>query len=188
VLEIVENQKTVLIETSQNDKALIPRGMLAKYSPCLRSKLDDKQINILTGWLASRYNRTALPDNFESRIEKKAEDRIKKALSKALPITALLINLSSWQELDEKTNYVVTIKAIFKSEADNSSVRKDMDTRLNEVCNALESCKGITVNKADTEVIPDNEARIILLRSFKKWHYDSISLKDQDTHAAPLKT
>jgi hypothetical protein len=83
------------------NKIKIPKSLLASYVPNSDFYLNVENKNILQRWLASRYRRSAFPDEFESRLKNTGlADKIAKAVrSCAESITAIFFDVDEGNEI-----------------------------------------------------------------------------------------
>ena len=72
----------LLAEFVATDKQRIKKEILSDHLPCAENRLTPENYSIYQYWLASRYRRSAFPDEFERRL--KYETRLDKKIVKAL--------------------------------------------------------------------------------------------------------
>lgn len=89
-------------EFNANAKKLIPKSELVDYYPRNTSRLSPSNLATFQRWLASRYRRSAFPDEFERRLK---ENRLTERLAKAVKphgsyITAILFDVDEGKELN----------------------------------------------------------------------------------------
>jgi len=161
-----------------HEKTRLHRKILLEGSPG-NAQLDSVTIDLLTRWTAKRYTRAAFPDAFNERC-RHAASRIRSRLQeKGDLITAIFLQLNSYEELSATQSYQVIIWATALPEtcenAEKEQVAISLITMLEK---QLNSCDGVEVEEAYLE----SEAKISLhdLRSLRRWDYDSLSYRNEN--------
>lgn len=165
-----------LMEVSVHDRCRIPRELLADQPPDTETSLQPDDVSCLIRWLARRYDRSALPDTFNKRLQP-CQVKIKKLLGKASAvIQQLLIAIDPWEELPEGTNYNATVLGTIRADdyQDTSKIRTAEETllQLEEVVSAV---GGIDIR---VEVRSESDVSLHTVRSFQLWDFESLSFSE----------
>lgn len=131
-------------------------------------------------WLGSRYDRPALPDAFNNRLEQHHARREIRAI--LLPAEdcfgSVYLSIDPFdEELPAEINYTIRVVLIM-SEIDAYSEEKvpraqEARRRLDEF---LRACPGIDVQSI--EIISDHEFTLADLNLYRPWDYTDLSLTD----------
>lgn len=119
-----EGDATLLAEFVITAKRGIQKEILANFKPTIEHRLSLSCKATLQRWLASRYRRSAFPDEFERRLlrETKLAERITKAIKPhGDMITAVLFDVDEGQELvriGADDVYVLDITLLHSVESD----------------------------------------------------------------------
>jgi hypothetical protein len=148
----------------------VDRSVLARSGP--DGALDGEAIRVLAGWLASRYNRTALPDAFNERVLP-AVVVVRKELKKNPPLASLFVSLDTEEELAEGRSYHVTVIAsmLVGDHGDIATVQKAL-LRIEAV---LAGCAGIEVETVD--FLPEDAITLYDMRRLRVWDFNYISYR-----------
>jgi|ERR1043166_628983 hypothetical protein len=171
--------KRCLIEAIIHDRCRIPRELLACAPPSNEALLQPDQLSGLVRWLARRYERTAMPDEFDRRLQP-CRAEIKKLLGKAAAvIQQLLIYLDSWEELPEGTSYTAivlgTMRADDYKETDKIRAVEGTLLQLEQIVNEV---GGIDIR---VEVRSETDVSLHDLRYFYPWDFESLSFSDRQS-------
>lgn len=164
----------------------IPRQLLNELNPDPHRKLEDKVITTLAHWLAMRYFRAALPDNFEARLRRNgAREGIRKTLKAVTgDVEAIYIGLAPYAEIADDQPYSVVIFAVMEVEHFQNVERKKRSAEaLEALVTALSNCDGIDV--ADYELIPENEMTLDDVKDLVLWNFDDLSYAANSAVQAP---
>jgi hypothetical protein len=174
----------VVYELSMLDRCTIAREHLADVDPT--GQISELHLQTLRRWLSNRYARAAFPDTFNERFRHAggAVTRLLKRNGTNLSGIYLLID---GRELPDGESYdVVLVATMLEDEFNDGSLRSTCAEVLGRVAAAVDECPGISV----IEFMLKSERDVSLsdLRELRRWDYDSLSLRDDDSQLPPEDT
>src|SRR6266571_876072 len=173
-------------EAHIRDRFSVTRSLLATHRPDQTRELPDEDVQDLISWILARYERTAFPDEFNVRIRAITEQKIKPILKKLPKLRALYVALSSWDELKAGETYKISLLATVRVEDfEDSSTKAAIEKGVGQICAALSTCDGVMLE--DSEVLPENEVTLAMIRNLARWNFDYISLRDPGEHVPPAR-
>jgi hypothetical protein len=156
-------------------RRLIERSLLQRMIPAEDAVVDAEDLRIIVRWLAKRYERAALPDCFNLRLDPVA-GTIRDALridGKAL--SALMIGLRPNAELEDDQPYSVYVVGLCPKELFDDAASHASGLRaVSAVAAAMNRCPGIEVT--DFELISEDEFTLHDLRSVVEYSCEDLSL------------
>jgi hypothetical protein len=162
-----------------HEKVVADRRMLLDRRPA--DQLGDDLVDILKRWMAKRYVRAALPDEFNNRI-RNARTKIKGILQRdGVVITGVYLSLDSEEELSPGETYRLLIYTTVLPETHANGAAFDMATRATaQLHAALNGCKGIEVKESMT--YSEDELTLSDIRDLTLWDdFDYLSTKSGTT-------
>lgn len=170
---------TQLYSVNIHEKSRIDRKLLLEGLPEPSIQLDSVIIELLVRWTAKRYTRAAFPNEFNERC-RPAANRIRDRLqSKGELITAIFLELNSYEELELTQTYEVTIYATARRETCENEREEEIAIALVAMLEKqLNSCDGVEVKEADLR--SEEDISLSDLRHLRRWDYDSLSYRDND--------
>ena len=175
-------------------KRRIEKSDLAAFTPLLSIQLDPNDRTILQRWLASRYRRSAFPDEFDRRLgETGLRDRLDKILkTHGTCISAVFFDLDSGLDVARagpNDTYAVGIYLLYSTEDDPEAAEKtanDAAAAIRKIF--LEKCSGpngvwLYIELVECEVIADRAMTIHQAERLRRWSGDHISLRAGLTHS-----
>lgn len=162
------------------DRHAIPRSVLCRFKP-LSNRLSDDTVRLLVRWVSRKYFRAAFPDNFNRRIDRKTEGKIKKFLSKSAgQLKEIHINVSS-EELREDEVYKIAVLCVGDPEHANETDSHQATLRIGDDLEKLLShCDGIEVTTCDVR-FPNEITLEDVDPPVKRWDFDSITIRQSDS-------
>jgi len=182
-----EGDEPLLAEFVTTNKTCIDKNILADFEPESRTRLLPSNITVFQLWLASRYRRSAFPDEFERRL---SDAKLNAKIAKAVKphgdlITAVFFDVDEGQEVARTTPddvYVLDIYLLHTVEPDFNMA----ETAANNVMAAIENAFKAKLYNAQTgwqyielrhvEVISQHALTYSQSQFLKKWRLDHISL------------
>lgn len=79
-----EGAQPGLVQLDAKDKVILTKSSLTGFEPSRDPRLSPEGLKTLQLWLASRYRRSAFPDEFENRLKQKACGELARKISKLL--------------------------------------------------------------------------------------------------------
>lgn len=165
-LQKVSSTEASWFEVSASARLSVSRRILAGYVPAAEWSLNQGSKQLVGKWAARRYDRSAFPDEFNSRLPK--SKRLTRALeAESTWIEALYIHVSD-DELAPEQPYDVHLRAVMSvvNFADPEK-RAQADRCLQELAGLLDDSPGINVGEA--EVVSESEFTLDDLRWMKRW-------------------
>ncbi len=167
----------VLCDLTNHDRWEVPRKLLSLGAP-EGSLLPTHKPQILGQWLSRRYWRTALPDEFNRRVQP-ALNAIATTLKRSgHDLTSIWLLLET-VELDAATPYEVEVWATATDDKINViRSRVDLQSVVDKVAADMDECDGIEVR--DAQLRSEREVTLQDLDYLKRWdRYDPISLRNE---------
>lgn len=180
------NSSSQLYEISIHDKIPVDRTLLLNSPPDNERTLPKDLIRQICLWISKRYFRSAFPDSFNFRINKKVQKAIQENFKKnSQNITAVYLLVTD-DELLPEVVYEIVVKATMSSETyQDSNLREQSQKMIDILASRLNSCEGIAV--LDSSVVSEAEISIDDLRFLKRWDYDYLSFgADTPDEIAPF--
>jgi len=169
---------TTVIEFYASRLYRVRRNLLKGHEPDITIVLSKDNIKELASWIARRYTRHALPDEFNNRVgtaSKKARDKLKRDLSLFSGIYVFLQD----EELPPDVTYNIDLRGIMKKESyDRQNLRTKAENLLGNIAGTLDNCDGISVE--EVAVRSEDEFTLNDLRSWKRWDFDDLSFRGRD--------
>jgi hypothetical protein len=169
-----------LYGVSIQEKSRIDRKLLLAGAPDAEHQLSSVTVDLLAKWTAKRYTRAAFPNEFNERC-RRATNRIRDRLkTKGYLITGVFLHLHSYEELPPTEDYKVIMRVTALPETCENRQEEEIALSL---CAAIESilndCGGIQV--VDSSLAAETEISLHDLRLLRRWDYDFLSYRDEDT-------
>ncbi len=183
-----EGTEPLLAEFVVTEKHIVAKQALVAFEPDANVRLSPDNLSTLQLWLASRYRRSAFPDEFERRlVESKLAEKITKAVKPhSVMITAVFFDVDEGREVDRAGQddvYTLDIILLHATEPDFFAAEKSVI----EVKASIESAfkkkffdqksgnwKGIELRYVDA--ISEVALTYRQSKLLKKWRLDHISL------------
>ena len=152
----------------------ISRERLAEIDPDNKRFLLENDVRILATWLAERYRRTALPDDFNNLL-RSCEKKLKKVYTRLSPgVSAIYIRLHPNGELESGQRYTADLLlSVPKSQAAHLPAATEGAERLAELLRDA----GVD---ARAVVRQETEISLATVRTMNKLPLDAISLKGEE--------
>lgn len=183
-----ESKIPFLTEFAIVEKCSIRKDALVAFNPKKRLRLSPPNLAIFQLWLASRYRRSAFPDEFEQRlIETKLSEKITKAVRPhGKMITAVFFDVDEGQEVARtgpNDIYVLDIFLLHAIEPDffaAESAAKNAKTAIKQAFTKKlfdsQSHKWQKIELRYIEVVSESGMTYHQSKFLKKWRLDHISL------------
>ncbi len=184
----LESNGPLLAEFSSIDKRSIPKNVLVNYEPESNTRISPTVKATFQMWLASRYRRSAFPDEFENRLkEAKLHEKISKTVKPhGNMITAVFFDLDEGREVartEPDDVYSLDIILLFATEPDFDAAAKAADSAKDAINQAFKAklqdplsgnWKYIELRYID--IISEEALSYRQAKVWKKWSLDYISL------------
>lgn len=162
------------IEIKITERILVPKEYLANLTPDKSIQLEADQLESCINWLTARYNRPALPTEFNNRIANSdPKGRLRKK-AKALneKLSGIYIEISPFDELSEGERYSVNLLGLV-TEINADEIPK-AESSLTAVADIL-----MTANMdVKTAVRSEADITVAQIKRFKRFYFDDLSFKD----------
>jgi len=183
-----QGKEPLLSEFIITAKCGIPKKVLADFSPATGFRLSSADCAAFQLWLASRYRRSAFPDEFENRLK---EANLDKKIAKAIKphgkmITAVFFDVDEGEEVSRtgpNDIYVLDIYLLHITEPDFYAAEAASNKAKVMIENAFkeqlfdkqkESWQSIELRTVD--VMSENAMTYLQSKLLKKWRLDHFSL------------
>lgn len=183
-----ESIEPLLAEFSSTEKRTIPKNVLVNYEPDTNARLSPTVKATFQMWLASRYRRSAFPDEFENRLkEAKLHEKIAKTVKPlGNMITAIFFDVDEGREVartEPDDVYALDIILLHATEPDFDAAAKAAESANAIIGRAFKAkfqdpqsgiWKNIELRYIDAiseEALSYRQAKV-----WKKWSLDYISL------------
>lgn len=179
-----EGDNQQLLETRITDRARIDRRYLAGSSPDLARGLHSENVKRLCRWISGRYVRASFPDAFNERVKRsldKMGDKKGQLFKKGDVLSGIYILVED-EELSNSEEYHVVIWATMKPDDFIQRDKLELGQQLvDHIEAALGSCEGIEIEQAQLK--SEGDVSLDHLRKFKRWDFDSLTLRQEPLHS-----
>jgi hypothetical protein len=187
-LHLEFDNEPLLAEFVITEKHSIPKNVLVDFGPMTNVRLSPPNLSTFQRWLASRYRRSAFPDEFQHRMKKAGlTDKIVKAVKPhGSMITAVFFDVDEGQEVARTGPddvYMLDIILLHATEPDFQAA----EASANEARVAIEhafttklfdtqSGSWKSIELRSVEVISEGAMTYLQSTLLKQWRLDYISL------------
>ena len=136
---VFEGEEPLMAEFVITEKRSISKDFLCRFAPENRFRLSKESLGTFQRWLASRYRRSAFPDEFERRL--KNETKLAEAMRKALKPHGESI-IAVFFDIDEGAQvahcgiddvYVLDVILLYASETDGGKAESAAKTAKEQI-------------------------------------------------------
>jgi len=176
-------------EFEATDKLSIDKISLNKFTPQCNAYLTSEGQATFQIWLASRYRRSAFPDEFERRLtrETKLADKISRMIKPyGEIITGVFFDVDSGEEVTRSgpdDTYVLDITILYTSPPDSSEASEGMAFKLAQAIEKVfkeklfdPANKWQHIELRFCDAISESALTYDIFRQLKRWRLDHISL------------
>jgi len=166
-------------ECNIHDRHRIPRWHLTEHAPDTAMTLDARTLNLLRQWLARRYARVALPDEFNRRVGN-VQKKVMKVLEKVGEDLEEVYLNTAFRELQADEEYMIILIGTMQDEVYEDTVKQAaVEAALAKAAGLLETCPG--VKSVDYEVRARKDVSLSEIDHLRRWDYlDPVSLSTED--------
>lgn len=169
-------------------KFSVPKSELCRFSPRTDAVLDAENRSIFQLWLASRYRRSAFPDEFEQRLkDSKLDAKISRVLKPhGESITGIFFDVDGGDEVKRDgplDTYRLEIYVLYGDAPDPGAAAQIAETIATEIATAFEAKLISTkdgmwqqIELASCEAISEAALSYQSFRQLKRWRLDHLSL------------
>ena len=170
--------KEQYIELLAFEKLQVSKQLLQDLQPDPNRHFSDQHLHAYIAWLAARYSRPALPNQFDRRIaavdKRKKHRKLAKRLNQHL--SGIYVEIQPNCDIPETENYRVNLLGL---------VSPDFDGDVTLLMPDLEQYAGIMA-KANMDVVVqirrEDEVSVATMKRFQRFYYDDLSFR----YGAPL--
>jgi hypothetical protein len=183
-----EGGEPLLAEFVITEKRFVAKTVLANFEPDTRFHLSPTSLNTFQVWLASRYRRSAFPDEFERRMNaSKVSSKISKIIKQlGVMITAVFFDVDEGREIPKTgpdDTYLLDIVLLYAVDPDFHAAETAALKAVEEVKKAFkkklfdaetgywQSIELRYVDAVSEEALTYRQSQFL-----KKWRLDHISL------------
>lgn len=183
-----KNTEALFGEFVATEKVSIPKESLKDFVPVTDVSLAPPDLVIFQQWLASRYRRSAFPDEFERRLQESGLDvKIAKAIRpSSMIIKAVYFYVDEGQDVTHEGPadvYVLDIVLLYASEPDSATaeavttqVAKKIEYAFTSKLLDKESGNWRSIELRYIDAVSDEAMSVRLSEQYKKLRLDYISL------------
>lgn len=185
----VQDDQPLKAEFVATDKRSLSKERLADYRPLNNKGLSPNDLVTFQQWLASRYRRSAFPNEFEKRMDESGlADKIARIVKpSSAMIEAVLFDVDKGQAIEHSgpdDPYILGITLLYTSEPDSASaegialkVKAEIENAFTTKFRDKGSGNWKDIELEYVEVISDNVFSYRQLLTLKKWNLNHISLR-----------
>jgi len=185
---VFEGYSTFFAEFNITNKRIIQKVILSAFEPNIDFKLSLPQKSTFQVWLASRYRRSAFPDEFEHRLKNSG---LAKKIAKIVKqygemITAIFFDVDEGNSVEFSTSnfvYSLSIILVYETELDPNEAERVANEAKIAIELAFrtklfdeESRNWEQIELQYIDVVSDEALSYRQSRLLKKWRLDHISL------------
>lgn len=187
-LEIVCSylQEKPAFRLKQTEKYAIEKTLFNQLTPDQDCFIEESQIHSMARWLASRYQRPAFPSVFNERLveaTKRADRKLDKAAKKISPfISGIFVNILPFSEISDDDIYSVNVLALIP---EGKGIKVDEDA-IKDPVEAIINIMKAAGYEVIYKICFENEVPYSIMRDYKPWSFDHISLCNPNPHECPV--
>ena len=179
----------IWVQLEATRKLGIAKSDLARYRPDASRVLTPATKLILQRWLAARYRRAALPDEFNNRLKSTGlADRIAKIMAKnGAMILAVLFDLDNGMDIIRKNAddpYELTIYLLYSTQVDAVAAAREAESAKPQIEDAFrKACYDAgreqwrQIELIDCIPVSDQALTVAESEKLARWYADHISLR-----------
>lgn len=188
-----EDDTPLSAEFVATEKCRVPKDVLVNYEPNPSKRLSPESLAVFQIWLASRYRRSAFPDDFEQILQdSKLIEKIANAVKKhGEMLTAVFFDVDEGREEKKEPDdvYVLDIYLLHAEEPDYFVAEEAARKAENAICLAFKAklfdkqtgWRGIELR--NIEVYSESTLTFKQSKLLKKWRLDHLSLRAEPQQA-----
>jgi len=181
----------VCLQLLAHEKISIPKAKLLEANitePCITTVLDSVAIRGYVDWLASRYNRPALPSEFDRRFDsvwgKSKRTKASRKLNEV--IKGIYVEIDPFKEILEYETYNVNLLAIITEDVKND---RDTISRVEKLMKEYaDKMEEVNIKVVMTNVVPETGISLARFKRYKRFYMDNLSYKDNHPLPSELST
>lgn len=173
----------LLAEFVVTNKERVSKGLLCDFSPINEYVLAPSELNTFQMWLASRYRRSAFPDEFERRLKAhKLDEKVSAAVKKhGELITAVFFDVDEGMEMKRSGEDDVYTLDIYLLHEDGSAAEfaaTEAKATIIEKFKKLRVTEGMwrDIELRYVETLSEHALSYAHFKLLKKWRLDHVSL------------
>jgi hypothetical protein len=178
----------ILVEFEANAKVTVEKTRLSRFKPRSDLQLASPDLAIFQMWLASRYRRSAFPDEFELRLtkESKLADKIVKAIKPhGELIVGVFFDIDDGEEVEEPgpdDTFKLDITILHAAEPDFMAAHEAALTAARTITAAFQeklfaAGKGWRlIELRSCEAISESSLSYLEFKRMKRWRFEHLSL------------
>lgn len=186
---VFEGDEPLMAEFVITDKCSVPKDALSPFSPEHRFRLSQANLRTFQRWLASRYLRSAFPDEFERRLvhETKLAESIRKAVKPHGEwITAVFFDLDDGEVVTHDgmdDTYVLDVILLYsidlnprESESAAKAAKEEVENAFRRKLLDRSSGKWKWIELRNVDVISEEILSYRASTLLNRWRLDYVSL------------
>jgi hypothetical protein len=178
-----------IIEIVATDKVSVPKEALQNYEPDPGILLSYEELVILQRWLATRYHRSAFPNEFNNRLRDTGVEKILKDVSKkfGVHLRTIFFDVDEGKEVERSgtaDTYSLNVVLLYDTDNDAAVAEANAEEARKLIIKAFEEkcCKNLiweNIELQSCEVMSDQAITYRQALSFKEWRSENVSLKSK---------
>ncbi|MDB4308213.1 hypothetical protein N9985_02920 [Gammaproteobacteria bacterium] len=175
----------LVLELKAHERYSISRDTLTNYTPDGDAELAEREVTTIKNWLASRFVRAALPDEFNERI-RPAWARISTIAKRCREsMSAIYISLDPRVEVETDADYNLAVYGCMtRDDWDNPDLRQTVEEAISDIATVLNGCDGIILQ--DSGVRAESQITLEDIRKYLiRWDFDHLSHRDTPVGTLP---
>lgn len=160
------------------DKTAI--GEIREIKPCKQIIISTQTISQYADWLAARYNRPALPTNFERRLDNawKKDKRAKAASKLSNVILGIYVDIIPDIEITVDERYDVDVLVLITPQAfDDIDLKQNIEGLIDRYVQAMTAAN---FEVGTVNITTESKVSLATFRSYKRILLDNLSYKNDD--------
>lgn len=184
-IKVIDNSQDEIgelyFELRADDKIRIKKNDIEgvkKIQPFTDLRLDGQTVEQYANWLAGRYNRPALPTEFERLLNEQWQKRKReKATEKANDyILGIYVDVSPDRDINEDEPYLVTLLFLITAEVEeNVEIMQQIHNLSNQYVEAMEKA---AMRILSVYIKTEKQVSIATFKNYKRLFLDSLSYKN----------
>ncbi|MDC8758226.1 hypothetical protein OIK44_11565 [Janthinobacterium sp. hw3] len=193
---IFDGAPSIIAEFEASKKIPIPKETLQETTPRQDLQLSPTSLNTLQFWLASRYRRSAFPEEFERRLGSKEVKLAEKIYNIMKPagenVSGIFFDVDDGAEINRDgpdDTYTLSIMIIYPAEPEPLEAEKVAATAAQEIQKAFEEKlfkpqgKWQHIELSSCDAISEEAISYGVFKQLKRWRFEHMSLAGQPQQA-----
>lgn len=184
-MKVIDNSKDEIgelyFELRANDKIRIKKEDIEnakKIQPFTDLRLNEQTVEQYTNWLAGRYNRPALPTDFERLLNEQWQKRKREKTTEKVNdyLLGIYVDVSPDRDICDDESYLVTLLFLITAETEkNAEIMQQVHNLSEQYIEAMEKA---AMKILSTHIKTETQVSIATFKNYKRLFLDSLSYKN----------